>query len=413
VEQAALIADELNLIVASPTVMLEAVGSPTIRTSSGYGNLATCLGHPRAVPCLEDWRKVSMAYAPPRTVSLASAVRRFPPFRTRFGQLGCVLVLDVRGAYTRTPSVVASLSMLAVIRARRAHPDELRVDACCNLCREQRAGLLYTKGGFELVRCVSCGLVYVRNPPTRDDLHRQYSFAAGYHTVFRSDDSAESRAHAARSAEFLRIVRRHSPPGRILDVGCSVGFFLERAQADRWTTVGVELSNDTAELARRKGLEVFTGTLDQAAFPPASFDVVTMWDVVEHLDDPVATVATAADVLKRDGVLALSTPNVEGIFPRLSYRAARWTGRWPHPEPPSHLFQFSKTTISQLLQKTGLEPIEILDRRIPLSYTFGDRSLLLREPKRLAYATVFAPLAFLAPLVHSGDDMVVVARKRA
>jgi 2-polyprenyl-3-methyl-5-hydroxy-6-metoxy-1,4-benzoquinol methylase len=303
--------------------------------------------------------------------------------------------------------------MLGVTTARRASPEQPLLDSLCKLCGSRRAQHLYTKNGFELVHCTSCGLVYVRNPPTRNEIQRYYSFASGYHTAFRSDSSAESRAHAARAAEFLRIVRRHSLPGRILDVGCSVGFFLERARAEGWTTSGVEISNDTAELARRRGLDVFTGTLEQAGFRAGSFDVVTMWDVLEHLEDPVATVAIAADVLKGDGLLALSTPNIAGLFPRLSYRAARWTVRWPHPEPPSHLFEFSKATIRRLLKQSGLAPIDVLDRRIPLSYTFGDRSLLLREPKRLAYAAVFAPIAFVAPLVRGGDDIVVIARKKA
>jgi 2-polyprenyl-3-methyl-5-hydroxy-6-metoxy-1,4-benzoquinol methylase len=252
----------------------------------------------------------------------------------------------------------------------------------------------------------------VRNPPTRHTIERLYSFASGYHTAFRSESSGESGAHAARAAEFLRIVGCYSRPGKILDVGCSVGFFLERARAEGWTTFGVEISNDTAELARARGLDVFTGTLEEAGLRPESFDVVTMWDALEHVEDPVATIAMAAEVLKEEGLLALSTPNIGGLFPRLSYRAARWTGRWPHPEPPSHLFQFSKTTISRLLSQSGLAPIQILDRRIPLSYTFGDRSLLLREPARLAYAAVFAPVALVAPLARAGDDMLVIARKR-
>jgi hypothetical protein len=117
--------------------------------------------------------------------------------------------------------------------------------------------------------------------------------------------------------------------------------------------------------------------------------------------------------VKEEGLVALSTPNIGGIFPRLSYQAARWTGRWPHPEPPSHLFQFSKATIRRLLKQGGLAHVEILDRRIPLSYTFGDRSLLLTRPKRLAYAAMFAPVAFVAPLLHGGDDMVVIAQKHA
>jgi SAM-dependent methyltransferase len=301
-------------------------------------------------------------------------------------------------------------SARASLSTRRDAP---LLNGLCKLCGSRQAYHVYTKNDAELVRCTSCGLVYVLNAPTRDAIERQYSFASGYHIVFQSDDSAEARAHAARAADFLRIVERYSRPGNVLDVGCSVGFFLEGARAEGWTTFGVEISNDTAELARRRGLDVFTGTLEQAGFRPGSFDVVTMWDVVEHLEDPVATISIAAEVLKERGLLALSTPNIGGIFPRLSYGASRWTGRWPHPEPPSHLFQFSKATMRRLLKQCGLVPIRILDRRIPLSYTFGDRSLLLREPKRLAYAAVFAPVALLAPLARGGDDMVVIARKKA
>jgi SAM-dependent methyltransferase len=270
---------------------------------------------------------------------------------------------------------------------------------------------MYTKSDFDLVRCTSCGLVYVANPPAEEEIERLYTFASGYHTAFQSWSTPESRTHVARAAQFLRIVRRHTRPGRILDVGCSVGFFLELARAEGWTTLGVEMSNDTAQLARERGLDVLTGTLEQASLPPQSFDVVTMWDLVEHVKDPVATVAIAANLLKEDGLLVLSTPNVGGLFPRLSYRVARWTGHWPHPEPPAHLFQFSKATIKRLLRQNGLLPLEVLDRRIPLAYTFGHRSTLLRDPKRLAYTAVFAPLALLGPLVGAGDDMVVVGRK--
>jgi hypothetical protein len=73
----------------------------------------------------------------------------------------------------------------------------------------------------------------------------------------------------------------------------------------------------------------------------------------------------------------------------------------------------SKDTICRLLEQSGFVPIELRDRRILLSYTFGDRSLLLTQPNSLAYAAVFAPLAYLAPLVHAGNDMVVIAHKKA
>jgi SAM-dependent methyltransferase len=282
----------------------------------------------------------------------------------------------------------------------------------CALCGGDRALPLYEKRGFVLVRCSSCGLVFVRDPPLPEQLAHLYSFAAGYHAAFASERSRESRRYRRQARELLRIVGRHAPPGRALDVGCSAGFFLEAARDDGWEPTGVELSPDTARLARRKGLDVLIGTLEQAELEQGSFDLVTMWDVVEHVPDPLPTASAAAALLKEGGLLALSTPNVNGVFPRLSFRASEWTRRWPHPEPPRHLFQFSRATIRLLLDRAGFDVVEEIDRRIPLAYTFGSPLRLLVSPLDLVYAAVFAPVAFAGPLIGSGDDLVVVARKR-
>jgi SAM-dependent methyltransferase len=254
--------------------------------------------------------------------------------------------------------------------------------------------------------------VYVLDPPARDELGLLYSFASGYHAELADDGSPESRLHRARAAASLEIVRRHHGPGRLLDVGCSAGFFLACALAAGWEAQGVELSDDAAELARRRGLDVVTGTIELAELAPRSFDVVTMWDVLEHVEDPLATLRQAAELLGDGGLLFVSTPNVDGLFPRFSYRLARLAGRWPHPEPPRHLFQFSKATLGRFLREAGFETIETIDRRIPLGYTFGRLRDLLRAPGELAYATAFAPLAVVGPLLHAGDEMVVVARIR-
>src|SRR5690349_22293158 len=136
---------------------------------------------------------------------------------------------------------------------------------------------------------------------------------------------------------------RHQRSGRLLDVGCSAGFFLKVARDRGFDVHGLEIPADTAALAReRYDVDVQVGTLDDAHFEPGSFDVVTMWDVIEHVRDPVGAMSTVARLLKPGGIAALMTPNVEGLFPRLSYRVADRVGFWPHPEPPAHLFQFGK-----------------------------------------------------------------------
>jgi 2-polyprenyl-3-methyl-5-hydroxy-6-metoxy-1,4-benzoquinol methylase len=271
--------------------------------------------------------------------------------------------------------------------------------------------VIFTRNGFQLGQCPVCKLAYVLDPPSSAELKRLYSFDSGYHTAFREDDSEASRSFLALGREYCDLIERYRTRGSLLDVGCSAGFFLKAARDRGWETCGVEMSADTAALAReRHGLRVITGALEEAELAASSFDVVTMWDVIEHLEDPRRALLEVSRVLKRGGLLALATPNLDGLFPRLSLRASGITGTWPHPEPPHHLFQFSKRTIRALLEQTGFEILDGRDKRLPLAYTFGTLRTLVRSPRRLLYAACFVPLAWLGPLVHSGDWMIVIAR---
>ncbi len=174
------------------------------------------------------------------------------------------------------------------------------------------------------------------------------------------------------------------------------------------------MSPDTASLARdRYGLEILTGTLEETTFPAKRFDAVTLWDVIEHVEDPVKTMSIVYRILKDDGIVAFLTPNVAGLFPKAAYAVARVINYWPHPEPPHHLFQFSKATARRLVTRAGFTVREIVDKRIPLAYTFGGLKGLLRSPMQLAYASCFAPIAALGPLFGAGDSMVVIAQKTA
>lgn len=282
----------------------------------------------------------------------------------------------------------------------------------CALCAdESRADTVFRKEGYEIVRCSACGLTYVANPPNDSEISAMYSFARGYHGELTDRESAASAKFTRAARRYLHLIGEYRQAGRILDVGCSAGIFLDTARESGWDTYGVEISQDTADVARSRGLNVVTGTLADANFPTGFFDVVTFWDVLEHLRDPVATLALARDLLVSRGILALSTPNVDGVFPRLSLRAARRTGVWRHPEPPHHLVQFSKKTIKHALELAGFEILQVIDRRIPLGHTFGTVGHVLRSPKRSAYAAAFAPVAFIGPLLKSGDSIDVIARK--
>lgn len=287
--------------------------------------------------------------------------------------------------------------------------DRVDVSAPCVLCGDVGAETLFVKHGYRLVRCPGCGLVFVANPPSPVELRKIYSFDAGYHAHVL-DDARERRQLERRAEQQIELIARFRKPGRLLDVGCSFGFFLDQARRRGWTTVGVEPNDDTAGIARRRfGLEVQSGLVGDAGLEAGSFDCVTLWDVVEHVPDPVALMATVRGLLAAGGLVAITTPDVGGLFPQASLKAARMAGAWPHPEPPHHLFQFSERTLGRLLRQAALAPVWTRHERIPLAYTFGGPRRLIADPRRLAYALAFAPLALLGPAVGRGDAITVLA----
>ena len=283
----------------------------------------------------------------------------------------------------------------------------------CVICGTRDSTHVFSKKGFELVRCRACDLVYVANPPTSEALQRQYSFEHGYQRKY-ADTSPDVRFEIEAARKHLAYLQRYRTAGHLLDIGCSAGFFLAEARAAGWNVAGLELSEDTAELARQKvGVDVTTGVLHEGMFRASSFDAVTMWDVIEHVLDPVATLTNVSRILKPDGILLMETPNIDGLFPRLSYRVAERLNCWPHPEPPYHLFQFSKKTVRRLLEMVGMRTLRIHDRLIPLSYSFGTFREVVRSPRQVPYVLVFATLAAIGPALRQGDSLVIAAQRAA
>jgi 2-polyprenyl-3-methyl-5-hydroxy-6-metoxy-1,4-benzoquinol methylase len=282
----------------------------------------------------------------------------------------------------------------------------------CNLCGCGTGRKIFVKNGFSLVECSACSLVYVADPPSPEELKRLYSFEGGYHNTLFDPASDDAVARRAAAREYYAVLSKFRSGGSVLDIGCSSGFFLIQARDGGWEARGLEMSADTARVARDQfGLDVATGTLEETTFPEARFDVVTLWDVIEHVPDPVRTLSLVHRILKDDGLVMFVTPNVGGLFPRVAYAAARIIRYWPHPEPPHHLFQFSKRTARELARRTGFAVLRILDLRIPINYTFGGLAANLRSPKQLLYTLFFAPLAAFGPLFRSGDSMLVIAKK--
>jgi SAM-dependent methyltransferase len=163
---------------------------------------------------------------------------------------------------------------------------------------------------------------------------------------------------------FLRLNRRYGlrkrcnavaemkpSGGRLLDVGCATGVFLNgMRRTGKWEVFGVEPNASAADYARRRfGIEVHTGMLREAGYPDEHFDVVSLWHVIEHVLEPVADLREVRRILKPNGLLVLTTPNLDSFDARLFGRF------WAGLETPRHLFVFSLSTLTRLLSGLGFE----------------------------------------------------------
>lgn len=223
---------------------------------------------------------------------------------------------------------------------------------------EMRDRLLGLDGHFYLVRCRRCGLIYQNPQLTRTELARYYP--PEYHPFLPAieDEPLPWRRWDRRRGvdKRCRAVIAHAGirTGRVLDVGCATGIFLDGMRRWGWQTLGVEPNPVASAYAReRLGLEVITAELETAGLSEAAFDVVTLWDVLEHVPSPRRTLTEAARVLRPGGLLVLSLPNIESVEARLFGRY--WAG-W---DQPRHLALFPPSVLVRLLGSTGFVNPEI------------------------------------------------------
>ncbi len=283
----------------------------------------------------------------------------------------------------------------------------------CIHCGARQAAHLFTKFDYELVRCTQCELVRIDNPIPLDELAASYQVDADYHNELLDPTTPHFKRMESVSQRHLDVVQKWTKPGHILDVGCSNGQFLNLARQAGYVPDGVEFSTGVADFARDHfGLNVAYGDIHAVDAPDESYDVITMFDVIEHVPEPPRDIAAALRLLKPGGTFILSTPNVDGIYPRLSLKVAKLLNYWQHPEPPHHICQFSEKTLSAMLGKAGFDIGPSHHINIDLAYSFGSWSTMLKLPNRLAYALAFAPFAKIGPWFKSGDWFYLAAIKR-
>ena len=247
----------------------------------------------------------------------------------------------------------------------------------CNLCGEDKTKIILKQSNYKyfprsIVRCLNCGLVYVNPQFNATELRRLYQEdpPEGINDSSPSESPVESLLPQSVNVRIplrLCLLKRLIKPGRLLDVGCSIGEFLYYAKSSGWQACGVDISSFAVQRASKiTGLEIQEGTIADFSERKDTFDLITMWEVIEHLPHPSADIRRAYQLLKPNGLLGISTPNLNSLRHRA--HKEKWRG---FIEDETHLFFFQAKTLTQLLMKHGFKIKKVLSRKIsPVLFRF-------------------------------------------
>jgi 2-polyprenyl-3-methyl-5-hydroxy-6-metoxy-1,4-benzoquinol methylase len=220
-----------------------------------------------------------------------------------------------------------------------------------------------SKETFELLHDENLDLLITSPAPSEDDLDRYYesddyiSHTDGKRSVF--EKAYHFIKNIALKNKLALINDLQKSKGSLLDIGAGTGDFLLVAKSNGWKTVGIEPSEKAKSIAQRKGVELKSNLSD---FENHSFDVITMWHVLEHVPDLENQIKELKRLLKPDGSIIIAVPNFK------SYDANYYKEFWAAFDVPRHLWHFSKTAIEKLFEKEDLKLKKILPMKFDSFY---------------------------------------------
>jgi SAM-dependent methyltransferase len=222
----------------------------------------------------------------------------------------------------------------------------------CLLCRANKTRPFIREGEWQYLRCVNCGLIFLEPQPSKGFLHSHYQ---DYLPTDLQGIESWRKLMGQVFAKSASLIQQVIPlPGRLLDIGCGYGFFLEEMARLGWQVEGIEISATGIRYAREKlGLNVSDRPLPRPDWQDNCYDVITLFYVIEHLQNPRDVLREAHRLLRTGGLLLLRWPHTAPIA-----RILRpWAKRMKLYQAPSHLFDFSPVTIYKILDQLDFREI--------------------------------------------------------
>ena len=229
----------------------------------------------------------------------------------------------------------------------------------CPWCESEKNQIhLWLKDEFltnedcQIYECLRCGLLFTEPRPEKDKIGEYYK-SKEYYSHQENKNGFIPRLYEQIKTINLRhkytIATKGIKVGKMLDIGCGVGDFLQVAEQHGWNCKGVEPSEDAKAIAKKRIKAEIISSEDLEQIPNETFDVITMWHVLEHIDNLKWQVAQLQRLIKKDGRIIIAVPNYK------SYDAKFYKDKWAAYDVPRHLNHFNKETLVRIFKTNGLE----------------------------------------------------------
>lgn len=290
--------------------------------------------------------------------------------------------------------------------------------AVCKTDKDIRSALNYN--GLNIVRCKKCGLYFVNEEFTpaklsalyKENMYDNYwKYDSGFYEKHWQEMESRQEDIIRDLAEESVNIGRYYKSGKLLDLGCFKGHFCKIMHDRGWETKGVDISREAIEFGKKEfGLDLYCGELKELNLAPASFEVATLWGVIEHFREPRAAIKEVARVLKKEGLLVIKTQSQGSLLTDLALllHALTFKKMVSHLDffySREHLYRFSPRNLTKLLENEGFSVKEIkYDSAYIIKFALKSAKPYIRFPVML--------LESWAKFFNKQDKMTLYAVKK-
>lgn len=234
----------------------------------------------------------------------------------------------------------------------------------CKACLASKITILFKKNNYYFKKCVKCGLIFVDPLPGEPEVLKLYnkSSKAAYYEAADQEGILYAKKMKLGFLKDLHAINFNSWQ-RILDIGCGGGFFLNAVREVFDELYGLEMSSELAEFVKKKwGIDIHIGEIQNINFSENYFDIITLYDVIEHVLHPDKLLNELHRILKPGGVVVVSTPNVNGLSTKIMKDKSLFL------TPPEHLYYFSPNSLTIFLEANGFRVRKVKTENIYINH---------------------------------------------